>query len=64
MQPFFILEMPRSHKLPNLDKMVDVEAALYPVPLLCPTKRDYYGLARYHGGAESQTSEALGAFFY
>ena len=30
--------MPRSHKLPNLDSMVDAEAALYPVPSLYPTQ--------------------------
>ena len=36
---------------------VDVEAALYPVPSLCPTQRGCYGLACYHGVAEFQISE-------
>ena len=42
---------------------MDVEAALYPVPSLCPTQRRCYDLMRYHGAAESQTSEAVSAFF-
>ena len=43
--------------------MVDVEAAPYAFISLCPTQRVCYGLVRYHGAAESQTSEAVGAFF-
>ena len=30
---------------------------------LCPTQRGCYGLARHYGATESQTSEAVGAFF-
>ena len=42
--------------------MMVEEAALYPVPSLCPTQRDCYGLMRYHGAAESQTPEGCGCF--
>ena len=64
MQPIFEnLEIARSHKLPNLDYMVSVESALYPVPSLCQTQRRGYGLAHYHGAAEFKISEAVANFF-
>ena len=42
---------------------MDLEEALDPDSSLCPTQRDYYGLASYHGAAEFPTSEAVGVFF-
>ena len=41
---------------------MDAEAALYPVPPLCPKQRGCYALVHYHGAAEFQTSEAVSAF--
>ena len=43
--------------------MVDMEAVLYSAPSLCPTQCGCYGLVHYHGEAESQTSEAVSAYF-
>ena len=57
---FSDLEIARSHKLPNVDNIVDVEAALYPFPSLCPTQRGCFGLADCCA-AEFQTSEAVAA---
>ena len=52
------VKMPHCWKSRVTDHMVGVEAAVHPVPSLC------YGFARYHGEAESQISEAVGAFFH
>ena len=57
------MKIARSSKLPNLDYTVDVEAALYQVPSLCPTQRGCYSSMRYHGAAEFKTSEAVAALF-
>ena len=54
------LDIARSHKLLNLDYFVDVKAALYPVPSLCPKSlKQFFINVSYHILVASLTLMAL-----